>query len=207
MRARRRASVFYTIAIAAILFVCTALPAAAHSRRTASGPATGIAISNLTHGQMAVIAGYRAAILRLAAAQETARDQSFRRVLNYARIQFSYCMWGLAPGGVADEESPFNECSHAYLAAARDLLLRMNAAPAPEPRVAALMADIDMEMVRNKTSLVLCRYSDESFNTADIIRPEWNRVPFHLPSLAAFAGLSLIVGGGLYVGSRKGRTG
>ena len=52
-------------------------------------------------------------------------SEPFRRVLNYAEIQYSYCLWGRMPGSVTDEESPFNECAHAYLAATKAVLLAM----------------------------------------------------------------------------------
>lgn len=89
-----------------------------------SGSQAGIPIPSLTHGEMAVIDPYYRRIVALAAAA-TDTDETFRRVLNFAQIQRSYCLWGVMPGGISDEESPFNECSHAYLAAAKAVLLRM----------------------------------------------------------------------------------
>ena len=55
------------------------------------------------------------------------------RLEDYLSLQSFACLWGLVPGSVTDEASPFNECSHAYLAAARALLLHLrdNAARGP----------------------------------------------------------------------------
>jgi hypothetical protein len=35
----------------------------------------------------------------------------------------------------------------------------------------------------------LCRYSDEPFNTNEIIWPHWGMAPFHPPTLAAFGAI------------------
>ncbi|HEX9170661.1 MAG TPA: hypothetical protein VF886_17330 [Roseiarcus sp.] len=44
-------------------------------------------------------------------------------------------------------------------------------------------------------SLIVCRYSDEPVNTNEVIAPHWSEIPFHRPSLIAFAAmLSLVVG-------------
>ncbi len=69
---------------------------------------------------MAVISGYRGAILDLAQRQ-TQTDPTFRRLYNHGNLQYTYCLWGLMPGSLMDEESPFNECSHAYLATTKAL--------------------------------------------------------------------------------------
>jgi hypothetical protein len=180
------------------LAAAPAFPAAAH-RRSADADISGIPIPGLTHGQMAVIAGYRGAILNLAG-QQTPTDDTFRRLLNFGNIQYTYCLWGLAPGGVSDEASPFNECSHAYLSAAQALLVHMRGMAANNPArleaVEALVSRIDAEMVRKGSSFVLCQFSGETFNTATIIRPDWGALPSHPPSLLAFAGLALILTAG-----------
>src|SRR5690242_10005921 len=85
-------------------------PASAH--RTSTGETTGISIPSLTHGQMAVIAQYRREILALADRQTARSDDTFFRLRNYVDLQYLYCAWGLVPGSVTDETSPFNECSH-----------------------------------------------------------------------------------------------
>ena len=206
VRARKCALDFFTAIVATILLVLAAQPTWAHSRRESNAPVTGIAIPSLTHGQMAVISAYRKKILNLAAEQSTSQDAPFSRVLNYARIQFSYCMWGLVPYSIKDEASPFNECSHAYLAATKELLIKMSKENPVDEQVAALATLIDMEMVRNNTSLVLCQYSDESFSTADVIRPDFRRVAFHPPSFAAFTAFLAIVVGGFFAAARATRV-
>ena len=81
-------------------------------------------------------------------------------------------------GSIADEESPFNECAHAYLAAARALLLQLREAPGVDhDAVEALIRKIEAEMLTNGASLTLCRYSDEPFNTNEVIWPHWREIP------------------------------
>jgi len=184
------------LAVMVLALVCASRPVAAHGGRSDAGPVTGIPIPNLTHGQMAVIADHFGEILDLAAGQ-VRKDEPFRRLMNYANIQFSFCLWGLVPGGVTDEASPFNECSHAYLAAARAVLTRMLDDPARTPAVDALVSRVEVEMLMNRASLVLCQYSSETFDTARIIRPDWRGVLGHPPSLAAFAGAGVLAAGGI----------
>jgi hypothetical protein len=63
-------------------------------------------------------------------------------------------------------------------------------------------------MLREDAALVLCRYSDEPFNTAEVIAPHWRDIPFHPPSLMTFAGLGLaMLGCGWMAARRKPRPG
>ena len=48
-------------------------------------------------------------------------------------------------------------------------------------------------MLADGASLNLCRYSDEPFNTNEIIWPHWGMVPFHAPSLAALAAFFALI--------------
>ena len=100
------------------------------------------------------------------------------------------CLWGLAPRSIADEDSPFNECAHAYLAAGRALLLQLRGAPGVDhAAVEVLVTKIESEMLANGASLTLCRFSDEPFNTSEIIYPHWREMLWHPPTAAAIAGL------------------
>jgi hypothetical protein len=190
VRPVRRLAAAFSLALA-LLLLAQAVPASAHHRSTHQTLiAGGIRIPSLTHGQMAVIAANKAAILSLAERQ-THADDVLKRLLNFANIQFSFCLWGLVPGSIADDASPFNECSHAYLAATRSLLVHMQAT-ADSPAVDALTTKIDREMLQNNASLTLCRYSDEPFNTAQVISPQWGDIPFHLPTLLTFFSLLLM---------------
>ena len=185
--------------------IAWALPASAHRVATDAAPPEGaIVIPNLTHGQMAVIAEHRAEILDLAARQQPT-DPTMRRLEGFINIQYFDCLWGLAPGGVEDEASPFNECSHAYLAATRALLVHLETMPGDRTEVRALVATIEREMLDNNASLVLCRYSDEPFNTAERIAPHWSEIPRHLPSLMTFGGAALAAMGGIGAGVRWNR--
>ncbi|WP_041802779.1 hypothetical protein [Rhodopseudomonas palustris] len=189
-------------AAAMLLVVATVLaPAKAHHR--SPGPTSGIAIPSLSHGQMAVYDANRAAILALAERQPVPQ-QRFSRILNYARIQYTICLWGLMPGAIDNDDSPFNECAHAYLAATRALLTAINETAAPSREAQALAAKVDRELLLNGT-LVLCSFSAETFDTADVVLPHWSEMPGHLPSLAALGSLALAAFGGIALALRAGR--
>lgn len=181
---------FWTaLALSALALANT--PAKAHHLTAASGAlASGVSIPSLTHGQMAVIAKNLPAIRALARSR-IGFDMTLWRLEDYLNLQSFACFWGLAPGAVTDETSPFNECAHAYLAAARALLLRLRDAPgADHVAVKALIAKIETEMAIEGAALTLCRFSDQPFNTNDVVWPRWSAIPFHSPS-AAFALLLL----------------
>lgn len=184
------------LGIVTAILLALAPPAHAHRASTAgAGLAAGISIPSLTHGEMAVIADYRGAIFD-AAARRVQTDQNFRRLFNFAKIQYTVCMWGLMPGGISDEQSPFNECSHAYLAATRALLMRMAGMPGDNTAARALVDRIAIEMLETGASFQLCQYSGEPFNTAELIYPRWSGMPFHLPSLATLAAFALVLASG-----------
>jgi hypothetical protein len=182
------------IPLAAAVAFLSAAAALAHSGAPPAGRDTGIPIANVTHGQMQVLSDYDGAVLDLAARLYGA-DAAFRRVLNYAHVQKTWCAWGLMPGSVSDETSPFNACSHAYLAAVQDLLLRMSALPMRMRAVDELVRRVEMEMMENGAALQLCQYSDADFNTAATLTPDWGAVLRHPTSLASLAGMVLGLGG------------
>ncbi len=200
---RHRVRGSLTVAWVAVAAMAAAIaPADAH--RSIAGSTAGLPIPSLVHGQMAVIADNRAEILALAD-REPIQDETFQRLRNFINRQYFRCLWGLMPGSIDDEASPFNECSHAYLSATRALLLHMEGMPGDRARVRALIAKIDRQMIANSTGLMLCRYSDEPFNTADIVAPHWSDIPGHAPTLLALVGagvLPLSVGG---LALRRGR--
>ena len=171
--------------IALVAAVVALSPCEAHRLSTRSGPPPeGVSIPSLTHGQMAVISDNLSAIRALASAR-TKFDMTTWRLEDYLNLQSFVCLWGLAPRSIADEDSPFNECAHAYLAAGRALLLQLRGAPGVDHKaVEALIAKIETEMLANGASLTLCRFSDEPFNTNEIIYPRWSEIPSHPPSAA-----------------------
>lgn len=184
-------------ALSCLVFAGTAATGALAHRKNADGDVSGIPIASLTHGQMAVISDYRGEILDLAERQSRT-DETFHRLKNFGAIQYTYCLWGLVPGSLKDETSPFNECSHAYLSAARELLAYMRQTSSDKQAVEDLISLIDADMVRKQASFVQCQYSSESFNTASLVYPAWADVPTHLPSLGAFAGLAAAVAAGSF---------
>ncbi|QEN89795.1 hypothetical protein FZC33_27315 [Labrys sp. KNU-23] len=189
--------------IGALLLALLATSAFAH-RQAADGDGTGagIPIPNLTHGQMAVIAANMPDILALADRQ-TGLDETARRLRAFVDWQYFFCFRGLVPGSLKDEESPFNECSHAYLAGTQALLLELRQTRGDRAEVRALVDKVGLDMVRNNASLVLCRFSGEAFNTADVVSPRWSEVPGHPPSLATFGSLAFLIGGALWLGLRR----
>lgn len=169
---------------------------AAQAHHRAGGPADGLAFASLTHGQLVVVAKHRAAILAVAD-RLASRDDTVIRLRNFADIQFMACLWGLVPGSLADEASPFNECSHAYLSATMALLQRLRGLPGVRREAGALMDRVALDMVTSDAASVVCGYTDEPFNTADVIQPRWADIPFHAPSLLSFGGVAVLalVGG------------
>jgi hypothetical protein len=174
--------------------------AMAHSR-TSSANHAGIPVPEISHGEMAVMADYRDRIIALASTA-TDTDEPFRRVLNYAQIQYSYCLWGRMPGSVTDEESPFNECAHAYLAATKAVLMSLREMPREAAAASAIVSEADADMIRRGLSLITCRFSGEAFNTADIIRPRWSEIPLHTASMASLTGFFALVFGVFLAGRR-----
>jgi hypothetical protein len=179
--------------MAGLCLALGAMPAAAHHRT--SGPTTGLSIPGLTHGQMAVIAEYRSQILQLAEQEPFGDDEVFFRLRNYVDLQLFYCFWGVMPGSVSDEASPFNECSHAYLSGLQALLLHMRQMRGDQARVFALIDRIQLEMLEHNASMILCQYSNEPFNTADHIGPHWGEVPFHAPTMLTLLGMVAVPAG------------
>lgn len=176
--------------------------ALAHSSRVSSFNATGLAIPSLSHGALAVLDEHYGAILGIAAGARES-DPVFRKLENYARIQNYYCLWGLGPRAIADEASPFNECSHAYLSAARMLLLHMRAMPSVAAAAGDLVSTIDAEMIRRGSALILCEYSEEPFYTSAFITPHWENAIEHKPTLFAAASPLLAVAGLVFLRLRR----
>src|SRR3984957_2766149 len=180
------------VALVAALVMLASSPSQAHRISTRSGPPqAGVSIPSLTHGQMAVIRDNLPAIRELASAR-LGFDLTTWRLEDYLNLQSFACLWGIVPGSITDENSPFNECAHAYLAAGRALLLQLAHEPGADHKsIDALISKIEVEMLADGTSLNLCRYSDEPFNTNEIIWPHWGMAPFHPPTammaVAAFA--------------------
>lgn len=193
-------------AFAMLLMIAGISDAAAHSRRTGPSGAEGLSFPGLTHGEMAVLAPYSKRIANLARSA-TLTDPVFRRLVNFRAIQFSYCGWGIAPGAISDEKSPFNECSHAYLSADKALLLHMRTMTDLQSRADALVSEIEATMVLNGAAFIGCMYSGELFNTAEHVTPHWENIPRHWPT-AALLSAAIIVPVTAGIGlQRRNRTG
>lgn len=182
-----------------------AAPASAHQRGAGQEAVRGLELPAISHDEMRIVAAYRPEILDLAA-RRARTDEAFRRILNFQNVQFAYCLWGLAPGSVADEASPFNECSHAYLAAAKALLVNM--AEAPEGADARALSDRVRRDVEAAPTLI-CRFGAEPFDTASVVYPDLKMAVGHAPTATAGLAASLLAGGLALFGigmARRGRT-
>lgn len=187
--------------LAVICLILTSWPSLLAAHGGSSGSQAGIPVPSLTHGEMALIAPYYGRIIAVADdVSET--NETFRRLLNFAQIQRAYCLWGMMPGSVSDEESPFNECSHAYLAAAKAVLLQMRTMKGEAASVDNLVSEIDATLVRNNLSLILCRFSGETFNTADLIRPKLGDIVLDPRSLLTILSALLAIIASLWLSAR-----
>lgn len=184
-----RGSVILTRAAVIVLWLAAMIfgsSAALAHRSAAAARNDGVSIPTLTHGQMVVVAAHFNEI-RALSDKVVFDDITFRKINNYVSLQYAACLWGLMPGSVSDEASPFNECSHGYLSAAQLLLQHMKALKGVGPAAEALYEKISIEMVLNNASALLCRYSDEPFNSADVEAPHWSDIASHPPSLIALS--------------------
>jgi hypothetical protein len=166
----------------------TAPAVSAHVRSDSTAVAAdAVIIPSLPHGQMAVIADHRREIVALG--QDIAyRDDTVSRLVSYIHAQRMACLWGLVPESIPDEASPFNECSHAYLAATKALLLYLATVPQMAEIAGNLRDRVELEMLENGASLQMCQYSDLPFNTSEVLYPHWADVVAHPPSLFSIAG-------------------
>jgi hypothetical protein len=147
---------------------------------------------------MAVISHNLSAIRALASAR-AGFDLTTWRLEDCLNLQSFVCLWGLVPGSITDENSPFNECAHAYLAAGRALLLQLAQEPdADHKAIDALISRIEVEMLADGASMNLCRYSGEPFNTNEVIWPHWGMAPFHPPTLAALGAVFALIAAGAF---------
>ena len=209
MRGRNIAAVgawrSYLIAVVSMLAVSS--PVWAHHQPPHEGANIGVAIPAITHGEMLVVAKYRARILDLASRQPRA-DPTLRRLVGFVNLQHFACFWGLVPGSLSDETSPFNECSHADVAGARALLTHMVAMPGDQSSARALRARIETELASDPAFRVLCSNSSEAFDSAIVIGPDWQLAPTHLPTVLTFFALVVLVPltFGAFIGSCRRRS-
>ena len=151
-------------------------------------------IANLTHGQMQAMAKWRGPILALAD-QVLWPDRDLRRLLQREGNQHFWCAFGMMPRSVEDEASPFNECTHAYLATDREILLQIVKAGDRVEDARILKERISLDMLADADALMGCQYSAESFNTASTVYPDPLGIPFHAPTALTIFALVLGIWG------------
>jgi hypothetical protein len=188
--------------LAATLVMLLAAPASAHHRKPNDGPIRGVAIPAISHGEMPIVASYRRQILDLADRQP-ATDPTLRRLAGFVSLQFFACFRGLVPGSLADEQSPFNECSHAYLAGTRTLLAHMTEMPGNQSAAKELQAHIDAELAADPGALAVCSNSSQTFDSADVIGPDWQLAPRHAPTVMTFLALAMLFATGSLLAVRR----
>lgn len=125
------------------------------------------------------------------AKRQAASDGPMRRLYNHYGVQFAYCFWGLAPGGVTREDSPFNPCAHAYLAAAKQLLVAMSRERASAATAQAISARLEARRRITPEAGEICSSSGEAFNTAAVVRPQLSDIVRDPAS--AFLGLGAVL--------------
>ena len=172
--------------LALMLTVCA--PTLAHHQVSRTGQINGVEIPAITHGEMLVVARHRSEILDLANRQARS-DQIFRQLMSFVGLQYFACFWGLVPGSLIDDDSPFNECSHAYLAGTRALLTHLTQMDGKQSAAIALLARIDTEVLRDPTASAVCSNS-VNFESGTVVWPDWGLAWSHLPTLLSL--LSLI---------------
>jgi hypothetical protein len=151
---------------------------------------------------MLVLAKYRARILDLAARRPRA-DPTLRRPVRFVSLQHFACSWGLVPGSLSDETSPFNECYHADLAGARALLAHMVEMPGDQSSARALKTRIERELASDPAFRVLCSNSSEAFDGGIVIGPNWRLAPAHLPTILTVFALVVLAACGFWGVSRS----
>lgn len=203
MRRSRSATVRRRVgALAACLAMFLAAPAWAHHRKPNDGLVRGVAIAAISHGEMPVVATYRSRILDLADRQPVT-DPTLRRLAGFVSLQHFACFWDLVPGSFTDEQSPFNECSHADLAGARALLKHMTEMPGNQSAAQELQARINAAIAADPGAAAICSNSSETFDSADVIGPDWQLAPRHAPTMLTFAALAALLVMGLAVARRR----
>jgi len=178
------------------LLACAMLaPAHAHhmSPRPPGAP-VGVVIPAVSHGATPILAAYRAEIVALAE-RRAATDPTLRRLQGFVSLQYFACWRGLVPGSLTDEDSPFNECAHAYVAGARALLDHMADMPGDQTEAKALQARIADHLARDPSASAVCSNSGEAFDSGVIVWPDWSLAPAHRPTLLTFSGLAAISAG------------
>lgn len=185
-----------------VLSMLAVTPAYAHHQGSNAGPIRGVAIPAISHGEMPVVARYRSQVLDLAGRQPVT-DPTLRRLTGFVSLQTFACFWGLVPGSLADEQSPFNECSHAYLAGVRALLAHMAAMPGNQSVAKGIVARMDAEIADDPNRNVVCSNSSETFDSADVIGPDWQLAPMHLPAVLTFSAFVLLAASGLAAVRRR----
>lgn len=187
------------LCIVLVVLIATGMPATAHHQVRYEGGPVGLVIPAIAHGEMLVLAKYRARILDIADRQSPT-DETLRRLAGFVSLQYFACFWGVVPGSLSDETGPFNECSHAYLAGVRALLTHLTTMSGDQSSAKGLEARIAEELASDPTFGTLCVNSNEVFDSGIVIGPDWQLAPTHLPTVLTFSLLAIALVAGMLIG-------
>jgi hypothetical protein len=200
VRARFSAAIHLYLVVFGLALSLSGSAEAHHQHR--GSDTSGISIPNLTHGQLRVMTRYLPVVLDLANRQVRPGIEA-RTLQNFVNLQFAYCLWGLVPGSLSEEDNPFNACSHAYLAGSKALLDRLRQTEETRIRADVLAEEINLALVQDASALEICGNGIDPFNTAQIIMPELADVSFNPLGVL----LGIIVFGAAAGAFATGRTG
>ena len=86
---------------------------------------------------------------------------------------------------------------------ARSFLQLAHEPDADHKAIDALIGKIEVEMLADGASMNLCRYSDEPFNTNDVIWPHWGMALSHPPTLASLGAVFALLASALFWLARR----
>lgn len=189
--------------IVAIALVFMAPPKAFASTHD-KGPVMGITVMPLAHNQLDSFNQHRSAIVALAA---TVEDATLAELSNYVKAQHRACLFGIMPASMSDQLSPFHTCTHATLAGTQAMLERLKQLMPNAPELQALNAKVEASLLE-AGGLSLCLNSDQRFNTAQVIGPNWPDVPNHrVSALTLGLPMLLLMLAGVAFATRRRQTG
>ena len=142
--------------------------------------ANGIEIPALTHGQVIPMDNAYADIMAAANSMSGSdtytsdpRMTELLTVMSWTRWQTTFALGRIIPGSLGYEAVPTHKPSHASLAGAREVLVRMHAiAGGQNEIVTALFARVNDDMATYGAGINDCRYSMVTFNTSSYVGPD-----------------------------------
>ena len=79
----------------------------------------------------------------------------------------------------------------------------MTVMPGNQSAARELEARMDAEIAANPNRNVVCSNSGQIFDSADVIGPDWQLAPLHVPTILTFSGFVALVVAGFAVAGRR----